>query len=293
MTAAIYQAQHLLCPLCKKPLACATESKSFLCEHNHTFDIAKQGYVNLLPVQQKRSKQPGDSKEMVLARKHFLELGYYQPLADALCQQTLESMPNSDLPAIVLDAGCGEGYYTKQLHQQLHIQSPHVNTYAFDISKAAITEAAKRSPDINWFVSTVKDIPLAPHSVDVLISVFSPLQAAHFQQLLTPNGTLITLSAGSNHLQQLKELIYTDVSTYDPDKIIKQLQTNFQLEKRQAIQKTLSLTEPGHIDALLSMTPHFWKASPDTKARLKALKHLELDVDVQLMTFKPLETPHD
>jgi len=293
MTAAIYQAQHLLCPLCKKPLTCAAESKSFLCERNHTFDIAKQGYVNLLPVQQKRSKQPGDSKEMVLARKHFLELGYYQPLADALYQQTLKSMSHSNQPALVLDAGCGEGYYTKQLHQRLHAQSHKINTYAFDISKPAITEAAKCSAEISWFVSTIKDVPLAPRSVDVLISVFSPLQTAHFQQLLSPNGTLITLSAGSNHLQQLKELIYTDVSTYDPDKAIKQLQPNFRLEKRQALQYTLSLTKPSHINALLSMTPHFWKASPDTKARLNALEHLELDIDVQLMTFQPLEIPHE
>ena len=287
MNRAIHHAQHLLCPLCKSPLTCEENRKSLACSNNHTFDIAKQGYINLLPVQQKRSTQPGDGKDMVLARKQFLETGYYQPLADALSQQALNTLSTPSAAPVILDAGCGEGYYTERLYHALSASSCSPQVYAFDISKFAVTEAAKRSPDINWFVSTIKDIPLPHQSVDLLVSIFSPLQPDHFRQLLTPNGTLVTLSAGANHLKQLKELIYPDVTPYDPDKLIEQVAPEFKLQDRQSLQWTLSLSNIEHINALLSMTPHYWRASPEKKADLQTIKQLDVDVDVQLMVFKP------
>ncbi len=106
---------QLICPLDKQPLQ--LNERTWCCDNGHSFDIAKQGYVNLLPVQNKRSKDPGDSKAMVQARREYLNKGYYQPLAQALADTVL-AMGSQAL----LDAGCGEGYYLRYLVEQAEQQ---------------------------------------------------------------------------------------------------------------------------------------------------------------------------
>lgn len=97
------------CPLCHQPLS--REKNSYICPQRHQFDMAKEGYVNLLPVQHKRSRDPGDSAEMIQARRAFLDAGHYQPLRDAIVAQLRERL--DEKATAVLDIGCGEGYYTR------------------------------------------------------------------------------------------------------------------------------------------------------------------------------------
>ena len=309
LTSSITRAKHLLCPLCLHSqesnntandatnnapastmtplLSISNDQRSLVCEHNHTFDIAKQGYVNLLPVQQKKSLTPGDSKDMVLARKKFLNLGYYQPLVDALIQTCNASIPKDKSAPILLDAGCGEGYYSDHIQQALIQQHPELVCYGFDIAKPAVKEAAKRNAALSCFVSTIKAIPLVPQSCDIIISVFSPMQPAQFQRLLQSGGSLIVLCAGKQHLHQLKSLLYDSTNDYNEDKFLAQLDSHFTLVQRTSIQQTMNLSSQHDIAALLAMTPHFWRASPEAKQKLNGIDRLEVDIDVQLMLFHP------
>ncbi len=295
----ILRAKHLLCPLCETANAAellhpSADQRSLVCAQNHTFDIAKQGYVNLLPVQQKKSLTPGDNKEMVLARKKFLGLGYYQPLVNALaesCSQYLSathiSTSQTETAPVILDAGCGEGYYTDNLHNALATQYPDLTTYGFDIAKPAVIEAAKRNKYLNCFVSTIKAIPIASQSCDLIISVFSPMQPSEFQRLLKPSGNLMVLCAGKNHLHQLKSLLYDNTSDYDEDKFLAQMDSHFTLSKRIAIQQTMAMNSNHDILSLLAMTPHFWRTSPEAKKQLDSIQQLAVDIDVQLLQFTP------
>ena len=299
----ILGAKHLLCPLCETSNAAellhpSTDQRSLVCAQNHTFDIAKQGYVNLLPVQQKKSLDPGDNKEMVLARKKFLGLGYYQPLVNALIESCSQQLSTNHLNAsqatlhtktapVILDAGCGEGYYTDALHNALATQYPDLTTYGFDIAKPAVIEAAKRNKSLSCFVSTIKAIPIAAQSCDLIISVFSPMQPSQFQRLLKPSGNLMVLCAGKNHLHQLKSLLYDNTSDYDEDKFLAQMDSHFTLSKRIAIQQTMEMRSNHDILSLLAMTPHFWRTSPEAKKQLDSIQQLAVDIDVQLLQFTP------
>ena len=294
----ILRAKHLLCPLCDTPntaelLHPSTDQRSLVCAQNHTFDIAKQGYINLLPVQQKKSLAPGDNKEMVLARKKFLGLGYYQPLVNTLvesCTQHLNTVhrnKQTETAPVILDAGCGEGYYTVKLHNALAIQYPDLTTYGFDIAKPAVIEAAKRNKFLSCFVSTIKAIPIATQSCDLIISVFSPMQPSQFQRLLKPSGSLMILCAGKNHLHQLKSLLYDNTSEYNEDKFLAQMDSHFTLSKRIPIQQAMEMKSNHDILSLLAMTPHFWRTSPEAKKQLDCIQQLAVDIDVQLLQFTP------
>lgn len=133
----------LICPLCHHPLL--QENRSWRCEHGHQFDQAKEGYINLLPVQHKASREPGDSAEMMQARRLFLQAGHYQPLRERVVTLLKDAQPS---PTAVLDIGCGEGYYTARL------KSPGCRTYGLDIAKNAIRLAAKRYPDVQFCVAS-------------------------------------------------------------------------------------------------------------------------------------------
>lgn len=139
------------CPLCHQPLS--REKNSYICPQRHQFDMAKEGYVNLLPVQHKRSRDPGDSAEMMQARRAFLDAGHYQPLRDAIVAQLRERL--DDKATAVLDIGCGEGYYTHAFADAL----PEITTFGLDVSKVAIKAAAKRYPQVTFCVASSHRLP--------------------------------------------------------------------------------------------------------------------------------------
>lgn len=149
------------CPLCHQPLS--REKNSYICPQRHQFDMAKEGYVNLLPVQHKRSRDPGDSAEMMQARRAFLDAGHYQPLRDAIVAQLRERL--DDKATAVLDIGCGEGYYTHAFADAL----PEITTFGLDVSKVAIKAAAKRYPQVTFCVASSHRLPFSDTSMDAII----------------------------------------------------------------------------------------------------------------------------
>lgn len=276
---------QLICPLCRALLT--RDDRRWCCPDGHSFDIAKEGYLHLLPVQKKKSRAPGDDKKMVSSRSRFLNSGHYQQVSDAInlkARQLLSQQP-STLAAIV-DTGCGEGYYSTRLQQSLLDHQINNEFVGVDISKSACRAAAKRSRSIQWLVASSSDIPIADHSADIILSLFSPIPAQEFQRCLKADGQLIIASTGPQHLLELRELLYDNVDTSS-------LNTTSALaplfspvaNSPEKIQYNISLQDSSSIQDLLAMTPHYWRASAEKKSQLTNIHELSISIDIQLNCY--------
>ena len=272
----------LNCPICLQPLQCDSSHRTWCCDNGHSFDVAKQGYVNLLPVQNKRSKDPGDSKAMVQARAEFLRAKYYQPLADKVAQVVLNGKPQT-----LLDAGCGEGYYLRELLAQADQRQQSLNCVGLDISKWAVQSAAKQDPRVTWLVASNSQIPLPTNSVDTLLCLFGFPVSAEFNRVLKPSGRLIMVDPASSHLLELKQIIYPQVNS-KPEQLPVPADT-WQLADEQRLSFALEITEREHIQHLLTMTSHLYRASSEGRARAAALEQITVTADMWVRTFVSVE----
>ena len=244
----------LICPICRDALSVIDTGVA--CPANHRFDRARQGYLNLLPVQHKNSRDPGDNLAMVEARRRFLDGGHYAPLAERLAQLASERSPNS-----WLDIGCGEGYYTAQIAQAL----PNADGYALDISREAVKRACKRAPSLQWLVASMARIPLADGSCNLLASVFSPLDWTEARRLLPPGGGLLRMGPTREHLWELRGLLYDEVRDYDDEKHLSLIPDDMHLAHSETLSYELQLDSAEARADLLAMTPHGWRASAERR----------------------------
>jgi len=277
----IIKAHNLACPIDGKPIV--QTDKQFVCENGHTYDIARQGYVNLLPVHFKRSRQPGDSKAMINARTQFLETDIYQPIADKLNEIVAGQIIN-DKDVCILDAGCGEGFYFESLMKFLsdHSNSNNISLIGLDISKDAIVHASKRTKQISWIVGTNRQPPILDQSVDIIICMFGFISWKGFNKTLKPDGIIILLDPGDEHLKQLREIIYPVVDkqdTGDSKRIEIEGYTLLHSEKILFNEKISSNEQVNH---LLIMTPHFYRASKTGRDAACQLSELDITVDVNI-----------
>lgn len=270
--------QDLACPLDGSPLA--RGERGWSCAAGHAFDLAREGYVNLLPVQHKRSRDPGDDKAMVAARRRFLEAGHYQPVAAALAEHTLA---DAEERLSCLDAGCGEGHYLRELSR---IAAPQPGTLALlglDISKWAVRAAAKRGPLATWVVGSNAKLPVLPETLDRVLCGFGFPVYGEFARVLRPEGRLLQLDPGPDHLRELREVIYPRLKpTREP--MLKA--AGFKLLEQLPLRHCIELTTPEQIADLLLMTPHIHRASAEGRARAAALTQLSLTVDVRLTSLR-------
>lgn len=274
----IIRAHNLACPIDDGILE--QRDKQLVCSHGHSFDIARQGYVNLLPVQHKRSKQPGDSKAMVLARTEFLNSGVYQGVASQLTDMVLAQLTDSD-DACLLDAGCGEGYYLDRVLRAAK-QTPGNKRLSFiglDISKDAILQATKRNREISWLVGTNRQPPVAAESVDIILCLFGFLNYPGFNKILKSGGKVILLDPGPEHLQELRKIIYPEITKQQQTKLSLE-ESGFTLIDKQTLRFKTELTNKEQINHLLLMTPHFYRASKQGRDKAGQLEQLEITVDV-------------
>lgn len=202
---------HYICPICASPLT-LTE-RTFCCENRHSFDLAKEGYVNLMPANHKHSKNPGDSKEMMQARREFLATGHYAKLSETLAKVAMDSVSGSD-NITLLDMGCGEGYYTDGIRKAL---PETAQVYGLDISKVAVRYASKRYPECDFSVASSYRLPLSDNSLDVIVKVYAPSSEEELLRCLKPGGVLISVTPGERHLYQLRERIYQTVRPHQDE----------------------------------------------------------------------------
>lgn len=270
----------LRCPLCAAPLT--QKAGACRCPEGHSFDLAKEGYVHLLPPNQKHSALPGDDRDMVLARREFLSRGYYQPLLNTLCSRILALSGES--PAL-LDAGCGEGYYTAGVYRALHSSGKRPRMAGTDISKFALRTAARREKGVEFAVASSYRLPLAEESVDGLLNCFSPLALEEFRRVLRPGGVFLYVVPGAEHLWEMKEILYE--RPY-PNEEKETPYEGFRYREIVPVDGTIALENREDIQNLFRMTPYFWKTPRAGAERLKALDRLEVRISFRVHVFEKL-----
>ena len=275
----IIKANNLICPIDGEKLS--LNEKQFICENGHSYDVAKQGYVNLLPVQHKRSKHPGDSKEMVVARTNFLSSGVYEPIAKKLADVTMSYLEHQS-ESYLMDAGCGEGYYFDYLFNTLQ-SSDGSNGCSFiglDISKFAIIDAAKKNKNITWIVGTNRQPPIENKSVDIILCVFGFHSFEGFKAILKDNGKIILVEPGAEHLKELRDIIYSEVKVTEPPDLNVAKELGFSLVDTQKLKFKTGKINNLEINQLLLMTPHFFRANKQGQIAAAELQEINLTVDV-------------
>lgn len=270
----------LICPLDGLPLK--QQDGQWCCPDGHSFDIARQGYVNLLPVQFKKSRQPGDSKEMIAARSAFLNSGVYQPIAEALLK-TVQPLLADQKNSHILDAGCGEGYYLTHLLE--HWPST-AQWLGLDISKWAIQAATKRSKTPSWIVGSNRSLPVKAHSLDMIICAFGFADYAAFKKALKPGGWVVLVDSDTEHLIELRRIIYPEVRHSPPPSISAAEALGFKQCAQDSVRYQTPVLDRQQLQQLLQMTPHLYRASQEGKQAAQALDQLQLSIDVALRVLK-------
>ena len=265
---------ELVCPVCgERP---HRGEKEYRCEKRHSFDIARQGHVNLLVVQQKHSLNPGDTRQQVLSRRTFLEGGFYEPIASALCDTAKE------LGAVgpILDVGCGEGYYCTRLAQALGAQ-----LLGLDISKEAVRCAAAKYKGHQWICGTAAHLPVESGSVGTLTSLFALTLPEEFHRVLASDGLYFQVLAAQDHLLGLKSVIYPELKLKEKDSVPELC--GFERIRSVPIRFTFTV-EGAQVQNLLSMTPHVYRISKEGAARLAATERLTDTASAVLNVYRPI-----
>ena len=260
----------LACPLDGSPLLPA--GASWRCDSNHHFDLARQGYLNLLPASQKTSRDPGDSKQMVAARRSALASGIYEAAAQALSAQLVSHIkPVDDRALVILDAGCGEGYYTEHMRIAMH-KLEHATAAVLmgvDISKWAIVAAARLYPEVTWAVANNKRLPVLPESVDVITSIFGFETWQPWAALQSAGQQVMVAHAGPMHLIELRELVYDTVNIHGAADDREALAAGYKLVD-QSNAKSAGRVDSVEVAAqVLAMTPHGHRIAAEKQAGLQ------------------------
>ena len=251
---------ELMCPLCGETLQ--RQERSYVCPKRHSFDIARQGYVHLLPVQKKHSLNPGDTREQVLSRRRFLEQGYYAPIADALAEEARAL----DIRGEILDVGCGEGWYSAALAEKLGLPLT-----GMDISKEAVRCAAAKYKNALWLCATAAHIPVPDGCAGLLMSLFAITLPEEFHRVLHKDGWFFQVLAAEDHLLGLKSIIYPELRSKEKDTVPSL--PGFRLERSRPVRFTFTV-EGEQIRDLFSMTPHVFRIGKDGADRLAKTERL-------------------
>lgn len=257
------------CPVCRLPLFSA--ASEYHCRKGHSFDVARSGYVNLLLGHRRRSASPGDSLEMVRSRRLILEEGHYarlERLIGHLVVSHLVATPGRS--ARLLDAGCGEGYFTDALARHLGHHMGPVEAAGIDVSRYAVDMAARRYRQIRFAVASVRDLPVITGAVDILASIFAPRNDPEFARVLKRSGRLLAVRPGPDHLIELRRLLYAELRPPGARGFTDRL-GSFQLLEEQRLTFPVMRETPDQAARLLAMTPYAWTAEPTTRAAVLGL----------------------
>lgn len=262
----------LICPCCGQELE--WKDKVCRCSAGHSYDIAKAGYVNLLPVNRKGAKSPGDSKEMCRARTQFFAGDYYHslrvPLNELLCSLTVGLHQ-----PVVLDVGCGEGYYTNSIAHALKEQDRKAQVIGSDISKFALQHAAKGEEGCIYAVASLFSLPVKNGSVDILLDIFAPVCIEEFSRVVRPGGILVMVVPGPRHLWDFKCVAYE--KPYENP--VKEFDfPGWQQAQTMEVRDRVNIASQQDIWSLMQMTPYFYKTPQAGRERIAALQQLDTQI---------------
>lgn len=264
------------CPVCGNFLE--YDEKKLVCLNNHSFDKARQGYYNLLLANKSSDKVMGDSYEMLKARQNVFLKGYYSKVSDELNVIVSKYIGVNNN---ILDIGSGVGYYLDRLEKKFG--NMH-NYFGVDISKDGVKESSKNNKRIQYLVGTNNKLPFLNDSIDIMISVFSPVYLEECKRVLKTDGHLIVVHPNQDHLIEMKKVIYEDI-------ILKEEKRNeldpllFTIVDFKNVKYSIKL-DGDNIKNLLMMTPHFWTSTLKGKERLYGLNELEVGIDIRIDIYK-------
>ena len=272
---------HWLCPACQQSLT--FQQSNWRCAQGHSFDRAKEGYVNLLLAQHKNSKAPGDNNDMVLARRAFLQQDHYLPLATRLAkllqQHLTESGPQGQALGL-FDAGCGEGYYLGKIVPMLAASGVSISASGIDISKPAIQKAARQYKQHHFAVASTYQLPLATGSQAAVLQIFAPASSAEIHRVLSDNGVWLSVNPAPGHLFELKAMVYDTPQSHS---INHSDEAGFSLVEQVRLSFEINLQAPEQRRNLLLMTPFYWSISEQKKQLLMAgLLTVSADFDIKV-----------
>ena len=274
---------HFRCPVCGEALQ--RENSRWFCRNGHSYDIARQGYVNLLMSNRSSSRRHGDDRAMVLARTRFLERGYYECLRAHICALAVE---NAGEEVCLVDAGCGEGWYTVGVRQALEGVGKSCTAVGVDISRAALIQAARRDRELFLAIASVSSLPVPDGTADLLLNIFAPASDGEFFRVLKPGGILIAALPSEDHLFQLKSAIYdrpyrNPKPEYSPE--------GFELLKREEIRDRILLDSQEDIHNLFLMTPYYYKTGRADQEKLERCLQLETDIGFDVFVLRRKARP--
>lgn len=263
---------HLCCPRCRSPFSLTEQS--LICSNGHCFDLSRRGYVNLAP----SHDQSGEKYDAALfeSRSSVLEANFYAPVADAAIRCLEHSFPEGAFT--LLDVGCGEGYYARQLAG--HFPSAHV--LGLDISRDAITASARQSHSAVWLVADLKHLPIADGCADAVLDVLTPADYAEFHRVLSPEGLLIKVIPGDDYLREIREAVAPFLrggTDYSGQRVLEHLSLHAQILSQQEIRHILPLT-PELSRAFLRMTPMTFSVPEEA---LQSISLSQITIHMQLL----------
>lgn len=277
----------LSCPIDGRPLFLAEHGLA--CQRGHNYNLSRHGYVNLLPVRLKPSKDPGDSRAMVEARSLVLRSGLFESLATdvaGLVSSKIESIPRETDVSLVVDAGCGEGYYTDRIRQELqekdHAQEALV--LGVDISKWAITAAAKFYKTGAWAVANNKRLPVVKGAASIITSLFGFETWHPWADLQNKGQLVITASPGPRHLIELRELVYDEVHVHEVPDDAEAMAAGYEQIEQLMVSACSPMEQDDVRESLLAMTPHSHRmdATKRTTLNLTSLSMITIDVLIRV-----------
>ena len=270
--------KYLRCPCCKGEMRVSDDEKTLFClgERKHCFDFSSKGYVNLAGVR----GITGDSKQAVRSRTDFLNKGYYSPIAEKLVDILSRYIPDG----IVVDAGCGEGYYTSKIAEKGY------DTIGLDLSKYAVDTLSSRlhcktNNSTLAVVSSIYEMPFCDSFANAVVSIFAPCAEDEILRVLSDNGFLIVVSAGAEHLMGLKEALYENVYTNDTRA---DMPNGMELVYRENLKFSITLENNTDVMNLFSMTPYYWRTSPEDSKKLCNINTLKTTVDINFLVYKKM-----
>ena len=261
----------LACPICRAPLTLV--SATLVCAQGHTFDVSREGYINLFPAHHRQSRSPGDDERMVAARRRFLDAGHFAPLRAELAAALTAACERGIGNAV--DLGCGEGYFTGV------VASVASNTYGIDVSKAAIRAAARRYPSTTFVVASSRRLPLVDGSFDAATAILAPIDP-EVVRVLANGGVVVRVSPGPDHLRALRDLAYSEVRSHR--RATTQLDGVEHL-REQLVRFTFDTDRNARAD-LIAMTPMRHRTREDQRERALAPEYLTIEAGFWIDVFR-------
>ena len=269
------------CPACGGRLE--RRGPVYRCAGGHSYDVAAEGYVYLLPPNKKHSRMPGDDRQMVASRRRFLEGGWYADFSDTLNRLAAECLAGSGKSPVILDAGCGEGYYTGRLTRFLEKNGLSPEGYGFDISKSAVKAAAKKCGGISFAVGSMFGIPFRSGEADLLTDVFAPIVPEEFLRVVRPGGHLILAVPGARHLYGMKRILYDE--PYENETRDTQY-PGFEFLRRVPVRGEITTEDPQVMRDLFAMTPYYWKTPKEGCGRLERALSLKTETGFDFLIYR-------